>query len=179
VAVALLPVLFFYYLMHRREKGDELMVTLASGLGVILIAWFFIRKNIIAAAPIADLSFFENRYGISLRARSALHSGKIYIPFSIEYLYKGTPQLEISLGYRNVSGAVSGHKLASQIQGYMSSKLGVGVRGTKEFSLGRSSFFTLSGSVFHVNSLEGERTLGRLVSNTLGAEATGRYSYVF
>ena len=165
------------------------LISLLGNFTTLAYAWSIVRYigmgdpnvNSLSAGSLKlpDLSFFENRYGISLRARSALHSGKIYIPFSIEYLYKGTPQLEISLGYRNVSGAVSGHKLASQIQGYMSSKLGVGVRGTKEFSLGRSSFFTLSGSVFHVNSLEGERTLGRLVSNTLGAEATGRYSYVF
>ena len=93
VAVALLPVLFFYYLTRRKEKGGELMTTLASGLGAILVAWFFVRKNIIAAASITDLSFSE-MLAVWWSNSSAifLYLGKTLLPFDLTVL----PVLESS-----------------------------------------------------------------------------------
>jgi len=90
--VALLPILFFYYLMHRNEKGSEMLVTVSSGLVLIIVAWFFIRKSIIT--QINDLSFFEMLNVLWSNSSAAiLYLGKTLLPFNLT----GLPVLENSL----------------------------------------------------------------------------------
>lgn len=84
VALSLLPVLLFYYLTYRKEKGSEMIVTLSSGLAAIILAWFFVRKNIIADAQISDLSLFEMLAVLwSNSSAFFLYLGKAVLPFNL------------------------------------------------------------------------------------------------
>ncbi|MDP3792286.1 MAG: tetratricopeptide repeat protein [bacterium] len=87
VALSLLPVLFFFYLMHRKEKGSEMLVTLLSGLAAMIIGWFFIRKNILAGVQVTDLSFSEMlAVAWSNSLAIFLYLGKTLLPFNLTVL---------------------------------------------------------------------------------------------
>ncbi len=87
VAIALLPVLLFFYLMHRKEKGSEMLVTLLSGLVGIIIAWFFIRRSILAGAQITEMSFPQMLTVLWSNASAIfLYLGKTLLPFNLTVL---------------------------------------------------------------------------------------------
>ena len=87
VAVALLPILIFYYLMHRKEKGGEMLVTLASGLVGVIVAWFFIRRNIMAGVQVNDLSFYQILAVLWSNSLAIfLYLGKTLLPFNLTVL---------------------------------------------------------------------------------------------
>jgi hypothetical protein len=125
-----------------------------------------------------DLSFFQNRSGISYRARSSFDLGRVQIPFSVEYVYKGRPAFEFSLGYRLVN-TIGNRKGAFHLQAYVSTDLGMGARISNDFKLGNNFFLSLGGSLFHANSLEGERNMGRMVSSLLGVDVWAKTSWIY
>lgn len=87
VAISLLPILLFYYLMHRKEKGSEILVTLLSGLAGIIIAWFFVRRSILIGAQVTDISFVEMLNVFWSNASAIiLYLGKIILPFNLTVL---------------------------------------------------------------------------------------------
>lgn len=93
VVIALLPILFFYYLMHKDEKGSEILVTLSSGLVAMILAWFFIRKSIIAETQVIDMSFLQMAAVLwSNSSAVVLYLGKALLPFNLTVL----PVLESS-----------------------------------------------------------------------------------
>ncbi len=84
VAVGLIPVFVFYYLMSRKEKGSELVATLFSGLIAILVVWFWIRESIINSARVAELSFVQILSVLWSNSASAiLYLGKTILPFNL------------------------------------------------------------------------------------------------
>ncbi|MDO8496197.1 MAG: tetratricopeptide repeat protein [bacterium] len=93
VAISLLPVLIFYYLMHRKEKGSEMLVTLSSGLVIIILAWFFVRRSVLIGAQIVDLSFFEMLAVLWSNSLAVfIYLGKTLLPLNLTAL----PVLESS-----------------------------------------------------------------------------------
>ena len=84
VVLSLVPILFFYYLMHRKEKRNEALVTLPSGLAGIILIWFFIRKSVIAESQIIDLSFFQMIAVLWSNISAAiLYFGKTLLPVNL------------------------------------------------------------------------------------------------
>ena len=87
VAISLLPILLFYYLMHRKEKGSEMLVTLSLGLAGITLAWFLVRKNILAGAQVADLPFSQILAVLWSNSLAVfLYLGKTLLPFNLTVL---------------------------------------------------------------------------------------------
>jgi len=87
VAISLLPVLLFYYLIHRQEKGSEMLVTFLSGLAGICIAWFFVRRNIMAGVQVSDLSFYQVLVALWSNSLAVfLYLGKTLLPFNLTVL---------------------------------------------------------------------------------------------
>lgn len=64
-----------------------MLVTLLSGLAGIILVWFFVRKNILAEAQVADLSFFE-MLGVLWSNSLAIfiYLGKTLLPFNLTVL---------------------------------------------------------------------------------------------
>ncbi len=97
VAVSLIPVLLFYILIHQKSLtplngvspqviNRKVLVWLAGTAGII-IAWFFVRRNIIAEARITDLSFFEMIAALwSNSLAILLYLGKTILPFNLTAL---------------------------------------------------------------------------------------------
>lgn len=98
---------------------------------------------------------------------------------SVEYIYKGKSTAEVSFGVRNLVTMGGVLKTGSQLLGYVSSAGGAGVRASKDFLVSQKSFITVTGGFFHINSLEGERTVSRLLSNSLGAELWARWTLAY
>ena len=97
VAIALISVLLFYYLIHRKEAVDnrhrKSVIHALLGLAVIITVWFFVRRNIIAGAQITDLSFFQMIAALwSNYLATLLYLGKTILPFNLTAL----PVLESS-----------------------------------------------------------------------------------
>lgn len=92
VAVALLPVLLFYYLAHKKEygvqeKSNNLTAVLLLGLATITVSWFFVRESIIAQAKAADMSFLQMLSTLWSNSLSAvLYIGKAVLPFNLTAL---------------------------------------------------------------------------------------------
>lgn len=126
-----------------------------------------------------DLSFYQNADGLSYRVRSAVDFGNTVIPFSVEYLYKGTPAVELSLGAHFVNRIAGVRKTGSLIQAFLSTAGGIGVRAARDFQTGASSFASLEAALFTANSLEGARNVSFPVGSTLGAEVSLRWSKVY
>jgi hypothetical protein len=135
-----------------------------------------VKPLAIGAVKLPDISFFQNRSGLSLRLRSAIMSDKHAFPLSVEYVYKGRARAEFSLGYRLIEPLNGIGKTGGLVQGYVNTVGGIGARIFKDFPLGQSSYVTVGGSAFTVSSLEGERNLGKLLSNTLGVEGWGKWT---
>ena len=99
VAISLIPVLLFYYLIYRKGKlttsdiqwtsdvSRKKMLIWLAGTAIIIIVWFFIRKNILAEIQMTDLSFFEMIavFGSNSLA-SLLYLGKTILPFNLTVL---------------------------------------------------------------------------------------------
>ena len=87
VVLAILPILVFYYFMHKNEKGSEMMVTLSSGLAAIIIGWFFVRKTVLASVQFADTPFSQM---VSMFWSNSwafiLYLGKAILPFDLAVL---------------------------------------------------------------------------------------------
>ena len=93
VALALLPVLLFYYLIHRDEKGSEMLVTLSCGLVGIILTWFFIRKDVLSGVQVSDLSFSQMLAVLWSNSLAVfLYLGKTLLPLNLTVL----PVLESS-----------------------------------------------------------------------------------
>lgn len=87
VAISLLPILLFYYLIHRKEKGNELLVTLLFGLAGIMVTWFLVRRNILAGVQVTDMSFKQMLTGLWSNApASILYLGKTILPLNLTVL---------------------------------------------------------------------------------------------
>jgi hypothetical protein len=126
----------------------------------------------IGAFVLPDLSFFQNRYGLSYRLRSALDFGAVAFPWSIEYVYKGQFATEVSVG-------ILKRNPTFLIQAFASTLRGGGLRLTKQFGGPTGSLFFLGGSVFTLTSLEGERNLGFILPPGIGLEGWTRWSWAF
>lgn len=130
----------------------------------------------VGSFKLPDLSFFQNRNGLSYRLRSAIDLGSnASLPVSVEYVYRGSATVEASVGLRQSEGVAGIRKAGSLVQGYLSSAGGFGIRAAKDFDTG-GSLFTVGGGLFSVDSLEGERTVSRLLSASFGLEFWGRWS---
>lgn len=82
--LGIIPVLLFYYLTHRKEKGSEMLTVLSSGLGAIIVVWFFVRKNILAGANINDVTLLQMLSALwSNSAAVILYLGKTILPFNM------------------------------------------------------------------------------------------------
>ena len=129
-----------------------------------------------------DVAFFANRGGISYRLKTAIDvGGGGWIPLSVETQVRGPALIEGSVGYRKQSkGSRSrGGFGAVTFQGFANTAAGLGVRVVDEMVLSQSLVLTLGAGVFTVNSLEGERSMDRLVNANLGFDAWGRISALF
>jgi hypothetical protein len=133
----------------------------------------------VGAFKLPDISFFQNRRGISYRLRTGIRDGKRTFPISVEYVYKGTPTLELSFGIRNQDPIGGVQKTGSLMQAYLSTAGGGGVRFAKDFASGSSSFFSAGAGAFTAQSLEGERVLSRMLTSKLGVEFWGRWSLIW
>ena len=90
VAIALLPILLLYYLMHKSEKGSEMLVTLSSGMGLIIIGYFFVRKNVLDSVQFAGMSFPQMAAQLwSNFSALILYLGKAVLPFDLAVLPTG------------------------------------------------------------------------------------------
>jgi hypothetical protein len=119
-----------------------------------------------------DLSFFQNRYGLSYRLRSAYHTGATAFPWSLEVVYKGQFAAEASFGIRILQPVLL-------VQAFASTMPGGGLRVMKQFGGPTGISFSIGGSAFTLASLEGERNLGFIVSPGLGLEGWGRLAWGF
>jgi len=90
----LLALLFFYYLVYRKESltrnqklfSNKILAWLGGSV-VIAAAWFFIRKIIIGKIQLVDLSFFEMLSMMwSNVSAILLYLGKVLLPFNLTVL---------------------------------------------------------------------------------------------
>lgn len=125
-----------------------------------------------------DLSFYLNRNGLSYRLRSSYVEEDRAFPFSIESIYNGTPTIEVSFGFRSLTPFKNIRKTGSLVQIYFNDTGGAGLKAIKDFLVTESSFISLYGSVFSINSLEGERNMGHLKAN-LGYDASLKWSWIY
>ncbi len=128
-----------------------------------------------------DFSFFQYRRGISMRSRFAFGSekSKTIYPASIEYVYKGSPAFEVSFGMRELMPMAGVLKTGVLWQFFLCSAGGGGIRWSRDFASGSSSFFTLGSSLFNDASLEGERNGGRFVTSSIAAELWGKWTMTY
>ena len=153
-----------------------------SGLRYIGVGDPNVTSLTLGALKLPDLSFFQGRSGLSYRLRSALNLGREQLPFSAEYVYKGSTTLEVSAGLRSssfIGGGGGARKTGSSVQVYLSTAGGGGMRFWRDFAVGNASYFTLGTSLFTAQSLEGERTIGKLISSSLGVEGWAKFSMVY
>jgi len=108
VVISLLPVLVFYYLIYRKKKlttltssdvqrtsddKDPVDKRLAKSfihrvlpleLAAIVVAWFFVRKSVLAEAGIVDITFLQVLSMLwSNSAAIILYLGKTILPFNL------------------------------------------------------------------------------------------------
>lgn len=135
----------------------------------------------IGSFKIPDFSSFQYRRGISVRSRFAIGGGssKTYYPMSIEYVFKGSPAIELSFGIRDLTPMAGVLKTGSLWQAFLCSAGGGGIRWMKDFASGSSSFFTLGASLFNDQSLEGERNAGRFLTKNIGGEFWAKWTTTY
>ena len=131
------------------------------------------------AFRLPDVSFFQNRSGLSFRARMALDYSDHSIPFSLETVYRGRTALEASAGYQSLESQGSKKRIGLGLQGYASTLGGFGMRISRESQAGQSTLFGYGGSVYTSNSLEGERNGGRWLTSFLALDLWARLRFVF
>lgn len=122
-----------------------------------------------------DFSHFITSRGVSYKIRSGYKAGTNYYPLSLEYVYKGSPTLEVNFGYRN------GLNSQQNTLGYELSVNSVGGFGaTVDTTLYQTPTldFTMGTSLFTYKSLQGERLIGRYFGGGIaGYELWARLSY--
>jgi len=134
----------------------------------------------IGGVTLPDVSFFQNRNGLSYRLRTSLRfADRLALPLSVEYVYRGTPTVEVSLGLRRLLGIAGVRKSGDLIQAYLCSDGGGGLRLAKDFPTGSRSFLSLGGSLFTTRSLEGERSMGYLLSSAAGVDIWLKQSWTY
>lgn len=94
--IPLPALLFFYYLIYRKEKltapnnqrtSNARIWMWLGGSAAMVMAWFFIRKSIIGKVQLADLSFFEMFSVMWSNILAALlYLGKVLLPFNLTVL---------------------------------------------------------------------------------------------
>lgn len=87
VAIALLPILFFYYWGRKKEKGSELIFTPIVGLTALIAFWFLVRQKVMAEIQLSDLSFSQILGQLWANASAIiLYLGKTILPFNLTAL---------------------------------------------------------------------------------------------
>lgn len=139
-AISLIPVLLLFYMIYRKDKlttpnhpstssGATGQASNVNRKGIlmwllgsvaIIIAWFFLRRSILADAQVADLSFFQMISALWSNSLSILlYLGKTILPFNLTAL----PVLESStivyglvvsviLAVYWVFGKIKGHRMS-------------------------------------------------------------------
>lgn len=132
----------------------------------------------IGAFRLPNVSFFQNRSGLSFRARAALDYSDHAIPFSLEAVYRGRTAVEASVGYQSLVSHGSKKRVGFGLQGYASTLGGAGMRISQESQVGQSTLFGYGASVYTSNSLEGERNGGRWLSDFLALDVWARLRFL-
>jgi hypothetical protein len=133
----------------------------------------------IGALRLPNVSFFQNRSGLSFRTRSALDYSDHAIPFSLEAVYRGRTAVEASVGYQSLVSQGSKKRVGFGLQGYASTLGGAGFRISQESQASQSTLLGYGGSVYTSNSLEGERNGGRWLSSFLALDLWARLRFIF
>ncbi len=178
-----------YGIGYSDLESGSLIAALGSFTNASML-WSFLRyigtgdptvySPTIGSVKLPDLSFYQYRRGISMRSRFGFESsGNRYYPMSVEYVYKGSPAVEFSLGMRDLIPMAGVLKTGTLWQAFLSSAGGAGIRWSKDFLAGSSSYFTLGSSLFSDRSLEGERTGGHFVTNTIAAELWSKWTMTY
>jgi hypothetical protein len=137
-----------------------------------------VRSIMIGDVKLPDLSFFQNRDGLSYRVRSAIVGDDSNFIFSAENIYHGRSASEISAGWRWFPSKF-GRGGGGLLQAFGCTRGGGGLRAEKSFQVGRGSTGTLGVAGFSVNSLEGEREITVLASDKAGGEVYARWSFIY
>ncbi|MGE4105684.1 MAG: hypothetical protein AB7F66_00595 [Bacteriovoracia bacterium] len=132
----------------------------------------------IGAFRLPNFSFFQNRDGLSYRARAALDFSDYTLPFSVETIFRGRTVVEASFGYQGRGSTVGNRRGGFGTQGYFNTRGGFGAKFSHEFQAGGSTAFALGGSLMSANLLEGERNSGRWLNTSLALDFWTRLKFL-
>jgi len=128
---------------------------------------------------IPNVSHYLMYKGLSYKVRTALVDPKFVMPFEVEYVYRGERVLEISTGFYRIKDITKSHNGSMGGQIFVNSSGAFGVKAKGDFVLGKTSVFSVGGSAYQSNLLEGERTISTYANTNLGYEIWGAVGYWF
>ncbi len=124
-----------------------------------------VKGVFVANYKLPDFSHYLGTRGASYVLRTGLHGNDTFIPFNLEYVYKGHKSVEATVGYRAIQGE---SKNGYGVSIALNSDGGYGLLGDASIGISKSVSLGFGLSYFSQKSMLGERLIQRYISSSSG-----------